>query len=148
MYMYSVLEHVYTLCSYTCTCTCMYCHKMKPHLSPNLQIKDCQLNCMVNRDLTRRVKQCSGVAWAQKAVQSDMTVVHRLIQLLDEKNKLWEHAQVQPATGEGTETEEKEVHVCLLLFSIVCMQLVLAKFINISNQPFCGAFQSSNLIYG
>lgn len=95
----------------------MYCHKMKLHLFPNLQIKDCQLNCMVNRDLTRRVKQCSGVAWAQKAVQSDMTVVHRLIQILDEKNKLWEHAQVQPATGEGAETEEKEVY--LLLLSVV-----------------------------
>ena len=107
---------------------------MNPHLSPKLQIKDCQLNCMVNRDLTRRVKQCSGVAWAQKAVQSDMTVVHRLIQILDEKNKLWEHAQVQPATGEGTETEEEEV--CLLLFSIICMHVVLTKFMNVSNQPF------------
>ena len=72
---------------------------------------------MVNRDLTRRVKQCSGVAWAQKAVQSDVAVVHRLIQILDKKNKLWEHAQVQPATGEGTEMEEKEV--CLLLSSDV-----------------------------
>ena len=70
---------------------------------------------MVNRDLTRRVKQCSGVAWAQKAVQSDVMVVHRLIQILDKKNKLWEHAQVQPATGEGAEMEEKEV--CPLLLS-------------------------------
>ena len=59
------------------------------------------MNCMVNRDLTRRVKQTAqGAVWARKAVHSDLHLVLQLLKALDEKNELWEYAKVQPMTGE------------------------------------------------
>ena len=85
-----------------CTCLPVHC----------LQIKDCQLNCMINRELTRRVKLMSGgVAWGRRAVHSDMHLLLRLVRALDEAKELWEYSPVQPATGEtGVEVDKVSVH--------------------------------------
>ena len=64
---------------------------------------------MVNRELSRRVKHSPGVAWAHKAVQSDVGLVLQLIQALDKKNNLWEHAQLKAVSGGDVETEDTEV---------------------------------------
>ena len=62
---------------------------------------------MVNRDLTRRTKYGVGVLWAKKVVHSDLHLILRVIQALDQKNELWEHSKVQPTTGESGEEIEK-----------------------------------------
>ena len=49
------------------------------------------LNCMVNRDLTRRVKLGQEVAWASRAVHSDLHLILRLVKTMDQKAGLWEH---------------------------------------------------------
>ena len=51
---------------------------------PPLQIKDCQLSCMVNRELTRRVKHCPSSAWARRSLHSDLQHLLKLIK--------WAHA--------------------------------------------------------
>ena len=55
-------------------------------------MKDIQLNCMVNRELTRRVKFGQEVAWASRAVHSDLHVTLNLAKTMDKKTGLWEHA--------------------------------------------------------
>ena len=62
------------------------------HVSYCLQVKDVQLNCMVNRELTRRVKFGQEVAWASRAVHADLHVTYNLVKTMDEKAKLWEHS--------------------------------------------------------
>ena len=39
------------------------------------------LNCMVNRDLTRRIKAASGATWSRKAIHSDLKRALQLIRL-------------------------------------------------------------------
>ena len=92
------------------------------HLFP--QLKDVQLNCMVNRDLTRRVKQCplGGVAWARRAIHSDLLLALKLISALDQKGELWEYASlVQPTTGESDGEEVEQVLVCVCVCVCVCV---------------------------
>jgi hypothetical protein len=56
------------------------------------KVKDVQLNCMVNRELTRRVKFGQEVSWASRAVHADLHVTLNLVKTMDEKAKLWEHS--------------------------------------------------------
>jgi hypothetical protein len=37
-----------------------------------VKVKDCQLSCSVNRDLTRRIKHGAPATWTRKAVHSDL----------------------------------------------------------------------------
>ena len=48
---------------------------------------------MVNRELTRRVKQGQEVAWASRAVHSDIHVILDLVKAMDKKAGLWENAR-------------------------------------------------------
>ena len=57
-----------------------------------LQVKDVQLNCMVNRELTRRIKFGQEVAWASRAVHSDLHVTLNLVKVMDKNAGLWEHS--------------------------------------------------------
>lgn len=59
----------------------------------NVQVKDVQLNCMVNRELTRRVKVCQDVSWASRAVHMDLHLLLRLVTALDKKMELWEYGE-------------------------------------------------------
>lgn len=47
---------------------------------------------MVNRELTRRVKFGQEVAWASRAVHSDVHTTLSLVKALDKKTGLWEYA--------------------------------------------------------
>lgn len=45
----------------------------------NVKVKDSQLSCSVNRDLTRRVKHAPPAAWTRKAVHSDLLMAIMLV---------------------------------------------------------------------
>ena len=47
---------------------------------------------MVNRELTRRVKFGQEVAWASRAIHSDLHVTLDLVKTMDKKAGLWEHS--------------------------------------------------------
>ena len=57
-----------------------------------VQVKDVQLNCMVNRELTRRIKFGQEVTWASRAVHADLHVTLNLVTTMDERAKIWEHS--------------------------------------------------------
>ena len=82
-----------------------------------MQVKDAQLNCMVNRELTRRVKFGQEIAWASRAAHNDLLLVLSLVEAMDKKAGLWEHA-----TLDGSDTAGK---VCIpqlhVLYYVVVM---------------------------
>ena len=55
------------------------------------QIKNSQLTCMANRDLTRRVKQLSQdvFPYSKEAVRADIELAIKLVQYLDNKHELF-----------------------------------------------------------
>ena len=56
------------------------------------KIKEAQLSCSVNRELTRRIKHAPAATWSRKAVHSDLLMAIKLVKFWDEKNQLWEHS--------------------------------------------------------
>jgi hypothetical protein len=58
------------------------------------KVKGVQLNCMVNRELTRRVKFGQEIAWASRAVHCDLHNALTLVKSMDERAQLWEHCTV------------------------------------------------------
>lgn len=70
---------------------------------------------MVNRELTRRVKFGQEVAWASRAVHSDLHITLSLVKALDKKTGLWERAV-------SDTTDQKVFHTCIcatLVFTYV-----------------------------
>jgi hypothetical protein len=61
------------------------------------KVKDVQLNCMVNRELTRRVKFGQEVAWASRAAHNDLLLVLSLVEAMDTRAGLWKHAKLDGA---------------------------------------------------
>lgn len=78
-----------------------------------MKVRECQLACTINRDLTRRVKHAPPSSWARKAVHSDLQLAIKLIEygkvaayykkkmfisflcvhsFLDKKKQLWQYA--------------------------------------------------------
>jgi len=62
-------------------------------LSP-FQLRDIELNPVVNRDLSRRVRPISGIAQHSTCARSDLKNIVRLIMHLDQKWKLWTSTEV------------------------------------------------------
>ncbi|XP_076802138.1 serrate RNA effector molecule homolog [Clavelina lepadiformis] len=59
----------------------------------NLRLRDLELNPVVNRDLSRRVRPISGIAQHSTCARNDLRNVARLIMHLDTKWKLWGNSQ-------------------------------------------------------
>ncbi|XP_078494411.1 serrate RNA effector molecule homolog [Ciona intestinalis] len=59
----------------------------------NLRLRDLELNPVVNRDLSRRVRPISGIAQHVQCARNDLRNVARLIMHLDGKWKLWEDSK-------------------------------------------------------
>ena len=66
-----------------------------------------QLNCMVNRELTRRVKFGQEVAWASRAAHNDLLLVLSLVEAMDTRAGLWKHAKL-----DGADNADLKVHTC------------------------------------
>ena len=73
------------------------------------QIKEIELNPIVNRELARRVRTVSGAAVLKDLVKTDINMAKKLIQQLDEKFELWKNVEEEPLkkTEEKTTGEEK-----------------------------------------
>jgi len=70
-----------------------------------IRLRDAELNPVVNRDLTRRVRAVSGISQHASCARNDLRNMARLIVHLDSKWKLWEKV---PVKSEGEEQQEKE----------------------------------------
>ena len=53
----------------------------------------------------------SPLVWARSVIQSDLQLALQLVQVLDEKNRLWEHAPKPAQTMEEVAGESEEVSV-------------------------------------
>uniref|UniRef100_F7BHR3 Serrate RNA effector molecule homolog n=1 Tax=Ciona intestinalis TaxID=7719 RepID=F7BHR3_CIOIN len=72
----------------------------------NLRLRDLELNPVVNRDLSRRVRPISGIAQHVQCARNDLRNVARLIMHLDGKWKLWEDNK--EVKDEDKKTDEKD----------------------------------------
>ena len=79
-------------------------------------MKDVQLNCMVNRELTRRVKLGQEVAWASRAIHSDLLLVQQLVKTIDKKAELWEYALLAEQ-----DTAKVQFDICTLQQYLSCL---------------------------
>ena len=71
-------------------------------------MKTVQLNCMVNRELTRRVKVGPESTWASRAVHKDIHLLLRLVTALDKKTGLWDNGE-----EENGKVRITQVDVCV-----------------------------------
>ncbi|NWY22966.1 SRRT protein, partial [Aphelocoma coerulescens] len=61
----------------------------------NIRLRECELSPGVNRDLTRRVRNVSGLTQHRPIVRHDIKLAARLVQALDARARLWS----PPGTG-------------------------------------------------
>ena len=87
-----------------------------------------QLNCMVNRELTRRVKFGQEVAWASRAVHADLLLVLSLIEAMDKKAGLWGHATLDESDTAGKVCILVLVYcICACVYFAVCHLIVFTQ---------------------
>uniref|UniRef100_A0A8C3NF51 Uncharacterized protein n=1 Tax=Geospiza parvula TaxID=87175 RepID=A0A8C3NF51_GEOPR len=55
----------------------------------NIRLRECELSPGVNRDLTRRVRNVSGLTQHRPIVRHDIKLAARLVQALDARARLW-----------------------------------------------------------
>uniref|UniRef100_A0A8V5GXL3 Uncharacterized protein n=1 Tax=Melopsittacus undulatus TaxID=13146 RepID=A0A8V5GXL3_MELUD len=55
----------------------------------NIRLRDCELSPGVNRDLTRRVRNVSGITQHRPIVRHDIQLAARLVHALDARAQLW-----------------------------------------------------------
>ncbi|XP_058684475.1 serrate RNA effector molecule homolog [Poecile atricapillus] len=55
----------------------------------NIRLRECELSPGVNRDLTRRVRNVSGLTQHRPVVRHDIKLAARLVQALDARARLW-----------------------------------------------------------
>ena len=63
---------------------------------------------MVNRELSNRVRSVSGITAHKSVVRADLKLAARLVQQLDDKNKLWRDDFDLKAIMEKEKEKEKE----------------------------------------
>ena len=84
------------------------------------QIKGVQLNCQVNKDLSRRVKPVPSVTWARGVIIHDIRQLLKIIEVFDKKGQIWQYKvkeeskkveEGEKETMEATNKEEEIVKV-------------------------------------
>lgn len=63
------------------------------------QLRDCELSPGVNRDLTRRVRNVSGITQHRPIVRNDIKLAARLVHALDGRAQLWGAPTPTPGGG-------------------------------------------------
>lgn len=56
-----------------------------------LQLKDCDMGPIVNRDLTRRIRTVNGITIHKQVAQNDLRLAARLVQIYDKKYGLFQN---------------------------------------------------------
>lgn len=54
-----------------------------------LQLRDCELGAIVNKDLTRRVRTVNGITSHKQVVRHDIKIAAKMAHTLDARNNLW-----------------------------------------------------------
>lgn len=54
-----------------------------------MQLRECELGAIVNRDLQRRIRSVSGVTLERPVLRADARLAARLAHLLDTRSRLW-----------------------------------------------------------
>ncbi|XP_010572885.1 PREDICTED: serrate RNA effector molecule homolog, partial [Haliaeetus leucocephalus] len=65
----------------------------------NIRLRDCELSPGVNRDLTRRVRNVSGITQHRPIVRNDIKLAARLVHALDGRAQLWGAPTPTPGGG-------------------------------------------------
>lgn len=65
-----------------------------------LQLRDCELAPVVNRDLARRVRNVNGITQHKQVLRNDIKLAAKLIHALDEKGDLWTKFQEEGHSSE------------------------------------------------
>jgi len=73
------------------------------------QIKDSELNPVVNRDLSRRVRYVSGINFAKPVSREDIKLAAQLIRRLDNKSAVYEKEKKAEETNGADKEKETEV---------------------------------------
>ncbi|XP_064408824.1 serrate RNA effector molecule homolog isoform X2 [Latimeria chalumnae] len=55
----------------------------------NIRLRDCELSPVVNRDLTRRVRNINGITQHKQIVRNDIKLAAKLVHSLDDRSQLW-----------------------------------------------------------
>lgn len=55
-----------------------------------LQLRECELGAIVNRDLQRRIRAVSGVTLERPVLRADARLAARIAHLLDTRTRLWQ----------------------------------------------------------
>jgi len=75
----------------------------------NIRVKEMELNPVVNRDVSNRVRPVNGITCSPITMQLDMNFIIKLVKKLDEKHQLY--VKATNGNGEATETEESAENV-------------------------------------
>ena len=86
----------------------------------NIRVKDTELNPIVNREVTNRIRPVSGVTCSPITMQLDMRLAIKLARYLDEKHKLYEATSSNgSAKVENGEMKKVCAAICLKNVSVL-----------------------------
>ncbi|XP_020896176.1 serrate RNA effector molecule homolog B isoform X3 [Exaiptasia diaphana] len=74
----------------------------------NIRIKDAELNPVVNRDLSRRVRSVSGITFAKQVIREDIKLAAQLVRILDKKAAVYEKEKKTEETNGSEKEKESE----------------------------------------
>ncbi|XP_032218971.2 serrate RNA effector molecule homolog isoform X2 [Nematostella vectensis] len=74
----------------------------------NIRIKEAELNPVINRDLSRRIRPVNGITQAKQVVRESIKLAADLIRVLDKKSAVYEKDQEKQEEQNGKEKETAE----------------------------------------
>ena len=93
-----------------------------------VQLRDCEMGAIVNRDLRQRVRPVNGVTSHKQVIKADIKHAARIVHSLDTKWGIWEEK------GEEKKDKTKE-EVCGMQMTVyMCFLCVLSSLSTTSNQ--------------
>jgi len=83
-----------------------------------MQLRDCDIGAIVNRELQQRVRSVSGLTVHRPVMKQDVKLAAKLIQMLDDRWKLW-HDQTEEKKDKEKEVERKSAVDNSLCFTCI-----------------------------
>lgn len=68
----------------------------------NLQLRDCELGAIVNRDLSKRIRSVNGITCHRQVARNDMKLCANIINNFDNRSGLWQSADDEQPAKENT----------------------------------------------